>query len=114
MNNNEIFLDFWKNYQWPKEQPIFYRLYYDSNGFPINYSMEHQPGNYIDITPEQYALADINVKIVNGQIIPNQKKLPPKLVPSEDNGTKCHVHDVTIVDNELLHYQNWKLNTNEN
>ena len=114
MNNNDIFLDFWKNYQWPEPKAVFYRLYYNSQGYPVSYSMEDLPGNYIEIAPEQYTLADINVKIIDGKIVPNQKRLPPKLVPTLHAGTRCHVHDVTIVDDALQQYQTWDLNTDEN
>ena len=41
----------------PEPKPIFWRLYYNDAGEPVCYSMEDQPGNYIDIDPETFALA---------------------------------------------------------
>jgi hypothetical protein len=95
-NNNEIFLDFWKTYQWPEEKKLSFRLYHDLNGKPIKYSREDEPGLYIDVTPEEFAIADTRVRIKNGQLIKPSAPRPPKLTPS-NNGTACHPSDITIL-----------------
>lgn len=90
-----------------------YRLYHDDQGQPLFYSMESQPGNYIDITPEQFAAADSHVRVVNGQLVKAQRRSTKKLVVSADqSGTACSVHSVTIVtDKQPVRY--WKLKSHE-
>lgn len=90
-----------------------YRLYHDDQGLPLFYSMESQPGNYIDITPEQFAAADSHVRVVNGQLVKAQRRSTKKLVVSTDqSGTACSVHSVTIVtDQQPVRY--WKLKNHE-
>jgi hypothetical protein len=63
------FLDFWKTIKWPEIKPVFYRLYYDINGLPLFYSQEDLPGKYIDITPEQFALQNMAVRVVDEKLI---------------------------------------------
>lgn len=109
MNNDEVFKDFWANYQWPDAAPIFYRLYYDEEtGNPLCYSMEDLPGKYIDITQEQYTASNSKVKVRNGVIVPNSKPLPPKLIPSTV-GTPCHPTAVDIVVDPSDPNQTWIL-----
>lgn len=108
-NNTEIFLDFWANFSWPEPKPVFFRLYYDTKGDPVAYSMEDLPGNYIEITADQYVQADVHVRVVNGRIVPNKKITVYKLQPA-DNGTPCHPADVSIVVDENQPNQRWRLN----
>lgn len=90
------FLKFWNNYQWTDVKPVHYRLYYDDAGLPLFYSQEVLPGKYIDVTPEQFALQDISVKVQDGRLIHRRTARMTKLVPAE-SGTLCHVNDITIV-----------------
>jgi len=94
--NEQEFLDFWKAIEWPEIKPVYFRLYYDDSGLPLFYSHEDQPGKYIDITPEQFALRDLQVRVVNGTLTPRKQAVPLKLVPS-DRGTPCHPDDVSII-----------------
>ena len=112
MNNNEIFEDFWKSYVWPEPAPIFYRLYYNDQGMPIAYSMEDQPGKYIEITAEQYAVSDPHVRVKNGQLIKPTTCAVSKLIPAAD-GTPCAVDNITIVEN-TQNNQKWKLKNYDN
>ena len=112
MYNNEILLEFRRDYQWPEPQPVLFRLYYDGQGLPLEYSQEDHPGIYIDITAEQFVQADFRVRVIQGQIVPQDPPLPPKLVKSE-HGTRCHPQDITvIVDQEPS--QMWSMKTHEN
>jgi hypothetical protein len=95
MNENE-FLDFWKTIEWPEIKPVFYRLYYDEAGLPLFYSQEDLPGKYIDITPEQFALQDMAVRVVDEKLIQYKTIWVTKLIPA-DSGTLCHSQDVAIV-----------------
>jgi hypothetical protein len=90
------FLEFWNNYQWTDTNPVYYRLYHDDAGEPLFYSHEDLPGKYIDVTPEQFALQDRSVKIVNGKIICQRTTRMTKLSPAE-SGTLCHPTDVAVV-----------------
>lgn len=106
------FLDFWKTIEWPEIKPVYLRLYHDDLGLPLFYSHEDQPGKYIDLTPEQFALRDLQVRVVNGVLTPRNRPVPPKLVPS-DTGTHCHSHDVAVVVSAQQLNQRWKLKQHE-
>ena len=110
--NDQEFLDFWKNFRWPEEKKVYYRLYYDDSGLPLFYSHEDQPGKYIDLTPEQFASRDLQVRVVNGVLTPRKRPVPPKLVPS-DLGTPCHPSDVSVVVGIEQEHQRWKLKQHE-
>jgi hypothetical protein len=94
MNNEE----FWAILHAPVEiKPIFYRLYYNTDGTPICYSMEHMPHNYIELTAEQYHASPPNVRVVNGKLVvvkPNA--YTKKLVPATE-GTQCDPRDICVV-----------------
>jgi hypothetical protein len=92
----EEFLEFWNNYKWSDSEPVYYRLYYDDAGVPLFYSHKNLPGKYIDVTPEQFALQDPSVKIIDGKLKRLRTTRITKLVPSE-SGTLCHAKDVTVV-----------------
>jgi hypothetical protein len=97
MNNEEIFRDFWANFKWPDAPSVTYRLYYDERGLPLMYSMENHPGSYIEVTPEQYALASHSVRVVEGRLTwPEPQSTFRKYRPSE-RGMPCHPKDITIV-----------------
>ena len=102
------FLDFWKNIEWPEVKPVYYRLYHDDSGLPLFYSHEDQSGKYIDLTPEQFALRDLQVRVVDGKLKPRQRPVPPKLVPSS-TGTPCYPGDVAVVVSKQEEHQQWKL-----
>lgn len=90
------------------EQPVFYRLYYDSNGFPVTYSMENLPGQYIEIDQNTYNKNSFHVRVVNGKIQNlRHETFFSKLVPDNHKGTKCHIDDVTIVVNSREH-KKWR------
>jgi hypothetical protein len=104
------FLEFWRNYEWIDVEPVHYRLYHDDAGLPLFYSHEDQPGKYIEVTPEQFALQDRSIKIVDGKMVSQRTAMMTKIVPSE-SGTLCHTNDVTIiVDDQPGQY--WKKTEN--
>jgi len=84
-----------------------YRLYYDDQGYPLFYSMEEIPGNYIDIDLETWHSANI-ARVVDGKIIRNTGVAVPKLIP-KDIGTACHPNDITIVVPETEPHTKWSL-----
>lgn len=95
----------------PEPKPVFWRLYYDEQGAPITYSMEDQPGTYIDVDPETFARAPYNVRVKNGRLIELSKAVQ-KLMPS-DSGTPCHPDNVAIVVPETEPHQRWELKIHE-
>lgn len=109
VNNNEIFLEFWKNYQWPETAAIFYRLYHDDDGNPVIYSMEDLPGKYVDVTLEQYRMADHRVRVVDGRIVPIDPVVQKRKMRPSVSGTACHPKDVTIVVIPSDANQAWKI-----
>ena len=106
------FLDFWKAIEWPEIKPVYLRLYHDDSGMPLFYSHEDQTGKYIDVTPEQFALRDMQVRVVNGVLTPRKRPVSPKLMPS-DTGTACHPDDVAVVVSTQEPNQRWKLKQHE-
>jgi hypothetical protein len=112
--NTEIFLDFWKTYQWPDPVSTVYRLYHDDQGRPIEYSNQDRPGKYIELTIEQFAQRSHNVVVQNGQLVELTPQNPTqKLAPSR-NGTSCHPLNVAIVVDTELPNTKWKLIHYEN
>jgi len=90
------FLEFWNNYKWTDTKPVVYRLYHDDAGLPLFYSHEDLPGKYIEVTPEQFALQDTAVKIVDGRLVRQRTVRMTKIVPAT-SGTLCHPTDVAVV-----------------
>ena len=81
----------------PVKQSVGFRLYHDSNGNPLFYSMEDLPGQYISVDKTVYEQGRYDFKIVNGEIVRPQEFSYVKLVPG-DQGTPCNPRDVMIVD----------------
>ena len=80
----------------PEPKPVFWRLYYNDAGEPVCYSMEDQPGNYIDIDAETFGLAPANVRVVNNKLKYITVRTSDKLVPS-NTGTPCHPQNVAVI-----------------
>ena len=80
----------------PGPEPVFYRLYYDSEGVPLFYSQEDLPGNYLELTQEQYAQGKSNIRVRNGQIVELTWVVSNKLVPGL-TGTRCDPRDIAVV-----------------
>lgn len=91
----------------PAAEPLR-RLYYDDRGHPLFYTQEDLPGKYIEVTPTQFAIGSMRVRVRDGKLIENQRLVTPKLVPS-DFGTACHPKDITIVVTEDKPYQKWQI-----
>jgi hypothetical protein len=104
--------NFWKAWSEPllDPLPIFYRLYYDNNGFPITYSMEDLPGEWIEIDQTTYLIGSHHVKVVDKKIIyqtPGWRN--QKLKPNSVSGTCCHPNNVCVVVDAELDHTKWNL-----
>jgi hypothetical protein len=109
MMTEQEFWDILKNMPQPK--PVFWRLYYDAEtGNPICYSMEDQPGNYVDVDPDTFARSPFNLRVINGQIKYFSTQQTQKLTPSEQ-GTPCHPNDVAVVVKQNQLHQCWRKKT---
>ena len=97
----------------PPVHPLFYRLYYDADGYPLYFSMEHLPGNYIEIDQETYSKSNSCVRVVNGKITERFQHSVHKLVPSESAGTPCAQNNVAIVVEAQQAHTKWKKQTYE-
>jgi len=73
-----------------------YRLYYNDEGFPLFYSTEALPGNYIVVDQDTYYHGPKHIRIVNGKIVVYKTIFTKKLVPST-NGVACAVNNVCVV-----------------
>lgn len=112
---NETTENFWSvfNNLEPWTAPVvFWRLHYDDAGYPLFYTQEDKPGNYIDVTPEQYSRASMRVRVKNGKLIELNTNPVKKKVPGE-SGTPCYPTDVSIVVPETQEHQRWRTKTNE-
>jgi hypothetical protein len=93
-------------------QEIFYRLYHDDTGNVLFYSMEHQPGQYIEIDRETFVRSPSNVRVKHGKLVEFRRITTSKLVPT-DVGTPCHPNNVCIVVPETQPHQKWSKLTYE-
>lgn len=108
----ENFWQVWNNLE-PWQPPVvFWRLYYDESGNPLFYTQEDLPGNYIDVTPEQYQRASMQVRVVNNKLVEINKPTFKKLMPST-TGTPCDPTNVAIVVDLNQPHQCWRIKTNE-
>ena len=112
---NETTENFWQvwNSLEPWQPPVvFWRLYYDELGLPMFYSQEDVPGNYIDVTPEQYRRSSMNVRVRAGRLIELDSAVIKKKIPAA-TGTPCCPTDVSIVVHESTVHQCWRYGINE-
>lgn len=88
--------------------PVFFRLYYDEQGYPLFYSMEDLPGNYIEIDADTWHNPG-NIQVIDGKIVKIKTAVAHKLIPGSV-GTACHPVDVTVVVSENEPNTKWSLN----
>jgi hypothetical protein len=95
----------------PETRPIFYRAYYNSEGWVECYSMEDRPGKYVDIDQPTYA-ASPYARIIDGKLtVIKPTSNTSKLVPGM-SGTPCNPSDVCIVSSAKDNIK-WSLKTSE-
>ena len=90
---------------------VFYRAYYNSDGWVENYSMEDLPGKYVDIDQPTYVLSPY-ARVINGKLtIIKPSNTVTKLVPGI-NGVSCDPRDICIVTNAEQNTK-WSLKNSE-
>ena len=112
---NETTENFWKAWAEPVPEPapIFFRLYYSPHGEPVSYSMEHLPGNYIEIDAETYQRSSFKVRVVDGKIVPIVHKKPTSKLKPGTTGTLCSIENVSVVVSADQPHIKWSLKSNE-
>jgi hypothetical protein len=87
---------------------VIYRLYYNDQGFPLFYSQEDLPGNYIDIDHATYVNPPKNVRVIDNKLVVSTISEVSRLRPHE-RGTPCHPNDVSVVVDIGKPFTRWKL-----
>jgi hypothetical protein len=87
-------------------RPI-YRLYYNEQGQPLEYSTEDKLGNYVEVTASEYVKASFKLRIKNGKIVYLKDPAVPKLVIST-HGTATHLDDITVLSDSAVNNK-WSL-----
>ena len=104
--------DFWKVFleSAPEPAPVFFRLYYNTDGSPVCYSMEDLPGNYIEVDRETYLTGSHNVRVVDQKIVQlSTVGASKKLRPNSVTGTACDPRDICVVVEENHPHVKWSL-----
>lgn len=106
-------LDVFANLEpWSLPVPLF-RLYYNNQGHPIEYTQEDKPGNYIDVDPVTFRDGSMNVRVINGVLIPIQPVKKVKKLRPSSSGVCCDIRDVCVVVDSAQVHTKWSLTTNE-
>lgn len=92
----------------PEPPPKQYRLYYNDAGEPLFYSMEDNPGKYIEIDHATYTNPPTHVRVIDGKLVVLKTTFVTKLTPAE-TGTPCHPENVSIVVDVTQPHTKWIL-----
>lgn len=75
---------------------VEFRVYYDTNGSILFYTMENLDGDYLTITPEEYAIGRYDLKVKNGKLIQPSPRSSKYVISEEPTRVK------TVADNILI------------
>jgi hypothetical protein len=101
--------EFWAALQPMEIRATFYRLYHDEQGFPLFFSQEDLPGNYIDIDQTTYNTPHTHIRVIDGKLVTlDTSSAITKLTPTE-YGVPCHPQDVSIVVDTTLPHKIWNI-----
>ena len=92
--NEQEFLQIWLD-QKTDSNVIEYRLYYDDSGFPLFYSTQDLPGNYITIDKQTYSDTPKHIRIIDGKIKIYKTTIAKKLTPAQQ-GQACDPRDICV------------------
>jgi hypothetical protein len=85
-----------------------FRLYYDDEGFPLFYSMEQMPGNYIVVDSDTYLNGPKHIRVIDGKIVIYKTVFAKKIAPSTQ-GQPCDTRDVCVIVDENQTHTKWQL-----
>ena len=108
----EEFFGIWSSQVQATPKALEFRLYHDENGFPLFFSMEDLPGNYVVVDKEMYLGGPRNIRVVNGKLKVYQTMFGKKLVPSAQ-GQACDPRDICVVVSEDYPHTKWNLKHQE-
>ena len=114
--SNQTTENFWEAWALPATPPapIFYRLYYDDRGWPVCYTMEDLPGNYIELDAETYQRGPTNARVVDGKLTIVKPSITVlKLVPDQQTGTTCDPRDITVIVDPGQAHTKWSVKAYE-
>ena len=89
-----------------------YRLYHDDRGRPLFWTMQAEPGNYIEVDQETFYQQPKHVRVRDGKLIELVVADVKKLVPST-TGTCCDPRDICIVVDSQQPHIKWSIKENE-
>ena len=94
------------------ELKIQYRVYYDAAGKVVTYTTEDLPGNWIQVTPMQFAEARSDAVVVAGKLTTKHNQVVLyKLVKNLSTGTATSKYDINILTDSGCNY--WNLQQND-
>lgn len=110
MNQDHVII-----FEAPKLEKPEFRLYYDDEGKVICYTGDKSvTGNYIVIDTQTFAEARPDVRVINGVISrANPSQVVYKLMPNNNQGTNCHVEDISVIVEPNTKSTKWKLTNYE-
>jgi hypothetical protein len=108
----EEFFSIWANQTQQIHRAPEYRLYHDENGFPLFFSQEDVPGNYIVVDQETFLGGARNIRVIDGKLKIYQIVFGKKLVPA-DQGQACDPRNVCVVVTEDQPHIKWNLKHQE-
>jgi hypothetical protein len=85
-----------------------YRLYYDENGYPLFFSSEDRPGNYVVVDRETYLHSPGHIRVVDGKLKFFRLTFGKKLRPAS-TGQACDTRDICVVVAEDQPHTKWTL-----
>jgi len=104
----EEFFGIWQSQVSAPHTAPEYRLYHDDNGFPLFFSMESLPGNYIVVDQETYLNSPKQVRVVDGKLVVYTINFAKKIAPT-GYGQACDTRNVcVVVDSDRPHIK-WSL-----
>ncbi len=84
---------------------IEFRVYYKTDGSIITYTTENIPGNYIVITPLQYAEARPDALVIDGQLTyTHTVSHVSKLEKNKTSGVKTSKYDISVISSDGHYY----------
>ena len=108
----EEFFGIWASQTQHTHSAPEYRLYHDENGFPLFFSTEDIPGNYIVVDQETFLGGARNIRVVDGKLKIYQTIFGKKLVPAP-YGQACDPRNVCVIVSENQPHIKWALKHQE-